>query len=85
MSGCVARRWAGTGTCQEKPQNAELAKEVNDKFSLLKSAREQQDQFFGAGPLQTTPESKNAIVVKNVITEQTVAVPVWDPKKTRGF
>lgn len=43
---CVARRWAGTSTCSERPPNTEAAKEMQDKFAKMKSAREKQDSTY---------------------------------------
>lgn len=39
MSGCVARRWHGTGTTTEKPSNVALAKEIEDKLKAVQSER----------------------------------------------
>jgi len=43
---CVARRWAGTSTCSERPSNTQAAKEVQDKFAKMKSEREKQDSTY---------------------------------------
>jgi hypothetical protein len=43
---CVARRWAGTSTCSERPSNTQAAKEVQDKFAKMKSDREKQDSTY---------------------------------------
>jgi hypothetical protein len=79
MSACVAKRWAGMGTTREKPVNDALSNEMKEKMVALQAERAKQDAFlFPQEPIN----SCNAIVVKE---STTVAVPVYDKAKTRGF
>jgi hypothetical protein len=86
MSGCVARRWHGTGTTKEKPTNEALAKEVEDKLKEVQKERLKQDNLWEDHPT-TQEQSSNAIITTqtNQTSQTTVEVPVYDKSKTRGF
>ncbi len=70
---CVARKWAGMGTTTEKPTNAALAKENNDKLAQLMAARANHDAALSGQeePAQSTK------------AQTSVAIPVFS--STRGF
>lgn len=70
---CVARKWAGMGTTTEKPTNAALAKENNDKLAQLMAERTRQDAALSGQEEQVKPTT----------TQTSVAVPVFS--STRGF
>ncbi len=81
MSGCVARRWHGTGTTTEKPSNVALAKEVEDKLKAIQSERSKQDDFFWEKPNTQSDEQTRLVTTSPTAVE----VPVYDKSKTRGF
>jgi hypothetical protein len=76
---CVARKWAKIGsTTTDKPSNAALAKENNDRLKELQDARTKMDAIW---------VQKDEGVTTLVISEKKgqVAVPIFDRSKTRGF
>lgn len=79
--GCVARRWAGTSSCSEKPSNPTLVKEFNDGLAALQAQRANLDKIWE--PL--AKEEQTQIVVQQPQVEGKIAVPIFDKKKTRGF
>ena len=77
---CVARKWAKIGsTTTERPQNAALAKEMNDRLKDIQEARTNMDASW----IQQKDESKTALIVSEKKVQ--VAVPIFDRAKTRGF
>jgi hypothetical protein len=71
---CVARKWAKIGsTTTDRPSNAALAKEMNDRLKEIQEARNTMDQ---------KNESATALIVSE---KGQVAVPIFDRSKTRGF
>jgi hypothetical protein len=95
---CVARRWAGMGTTTDRPSNPALAKEMNDRLKELQSARGCQDAFLRGeevsqphpqqqqNPQQQAKKTDQQLVLVTPTTfGEKVIIPVYDPKKTRGF
>jgi hypothetical protein len=80
MSGCVARRWAGTGTTTERPTDPALAKEMNERLKQIQSERTQMDSMWNA-PASNT----QLVVVEQPQVEGKIAIPVFDKTKSRGF
>jgi hypothetical protein len=77
---CVARKWAKIGsTTTERPSNAALAKEMNDRLKDIQEARNSMDTAW----VQQKDESVTALIVSE--KKGQVAVPVFDRAKTRGF
>jgi hypothetical protein len=75
---CVARKWAKIGsTTTERPQNAALAKEMNDRLKDIQEARNNMDASW----IQQKDESTTSLI----ISEKKVQVPIFDRTKTRGF
>lgn len=70
---CVARKWAGMGTTVEKPTNAALAKENNDRFAQMLAERTKQDTSLNGGEPQRTVQTT------------AIEIPVFEKQKTRGF
>ena len=76
---CVARKWAKIGsTTTDKPSNAALAKENNDRLKELQDARNNMDAAW----IQKD-EGGTTLVVSEKRGQ--VAVPIFDRAKTRGF
>jgi hypothetical protein len=77
---CVARKWAKIGsTTTDKPSNAALAKEMNDRLKDIQEARNTMDASW----IQQKDESVTALIVSE--KKGQVAVPIFDRLKTRGF
>jgi hypothetical protein len=76
---CVARKWAKIGsTTTDRPSNAALAKEMNDRLKEIQEARNTMDASW----IQKKDESATALIVSE---KGQVAVPIFDRSKTRGF
>ncbi len=79
---CVARRWAGTASCSDKPSNPALVKEFNDKLAELQNNRANLDNMWQK---PTSQQEETQIVLLQPQVEGKVGIPVFDKKKTRGF
>ena len=77
MSGCVARRWAGTGTTGERSTDPLLAKEMNDRLKNIQAERSKMDAAF------TTTD--NQVVIFKSQPNDKIEIPIYDKAKTRGF
>ena len=76
---CVARKWAKIGsTTTDRPSNAALAKEMNDRLKEIQEARTNMDASW-----VQKDEGATALIVSE--KKGQVAVPIFDRSKTRGF